>query len=185
MRRNSEHLWKRGDYPVYPHTPTRGELTTGRHISSPHSCATAHALQSQPSPFHAHSVRIWVAAGCYTAGSLPAVPRFWPIVVRRSSASLAHEGQQPLAQEPLENRSHTHKRTSSLPQVLRSTARSCSFLHPWARKHNACRQSQKRSSGSSIQARYDGEKIVELTQRGGQRHCHMHPVRLGVTSFDG
>ncbi|HEY6266897.1 MAG TPA: hypothetical protein VIX11_01250 [Candidatus Acidoferrum sp.] len=29
------------------------------------------------------------------------------------------------------------------------------------------------------------EKIVEFTQRGGQRHCHMHPVGLGVTSFDG
>jgi hypothetical protein len=23
-------------YPVYAHTPTRGELATGRHISSPH-----------------------------------------------------------------------------------------------------------------------------------------------------
>ena len=96
-------------------------------------------------------------AGCYTAGSLPAVPRFWPIVVRHLLASLAHEGQQPLAQESLENRSHTHERTSSLPQALRSTVLSCSFLHPWARKHNACRQPQKRSSGRSIQARYGGE----------------------------
>ena len=47
-----------GAYPVYPHTPARGELTTGRHISSPHSCAATHASQSQPSPFHAHSVQI-------------------------------------------------------------------------------------------------------------------------------
>jgi hypothetical protein len=29
------------------------------------------------------------------------------------------------------------------------------------------------------------EKIVQFAQWSGQRHCHMHPVRLGVTSFDG
>ncbi len=33
-------------------------LAIDRHISSPHSCATAHASQSQPSAFHAHSVQI-------------------------------------------------------------------------------------------------------------------------------
>jgi hypothetical protein len=29
------------------------------------------------------------------------------------------------------------------------------------------------------------EKIVEFAQRVGQRHCHVDPVLLGVTSFDG
>jgi hypothetical protein len=29
------------------------------------------------------------------------------------------------------------------------------------------------------------EKIVEFIQRGGHRHGHMHPVRFGVTPFDG
>src|SRR6266702_4662028 len=36
-------------YPApYAHIPTRGELTTGKSISSPHSCVLAHAAQSQP-----------------------------------------------------------------------------------------------------------------------------------------
>ena len=36
--------------PVYPHIPTRGELTTGRSISSPHSCSLGHLSHSQPLP---------------------------------------------------------------------------------------------------------------------------------------
>src|SRR5258708_31184069 len=117
-------------------------------------------------------MREWIGGrdGCYTGGSLPVVPRFWPIVVRRLLASLAHEGQQPLAQEPLENRSHTHKRTSFLPHALRSTVLSCSFLHPWARKHNACRPPQKRSSGRSIQARYGGENPRAYSPGGAAAH---------------
>ncbi len=35
-------------HPVYPHMPTRGEFTTGKSMSSPHSWAFAHASQSQP-----------------------------------------------------------------------------------------------------------------------------------------
>jgi hypothetical protein len=35
-------------HPVYPHMPTRGEFTTGKSMSSPHSWALAHASQSQP-----------------------------------------------------------------------------------------------------------------------------------------
>jgi transposase len=36
-------------YPApYAHMPTRGELTTGKSISSPHACVLAHAAQSQP-----------------------------------------------------------------------------------------------------------------------------------------
>jgi len=37
-------------YPVYPHIPTRGELTTGKSISSPHSCLRPHLSQSHPLP---------------------------------------------------------------------------------------------------------------------------------------
>ena len=39
-----------GFYPVYPHIPTRGELTTGRSISSPHLCLRPHLSQSHPLP---------------------------------------------------------------------------------------------------------------------------------------
>src|SRR5260370_30563514 len=65
-------------------------------------------------------------AGSYTAGSLPAVPRFSPIVVPHLLAAPPHERQHPFSHESLEHRSHTHERTSSLPQALHSTVHSSS-----------------------------------------------------------
>jgi len=72
-------------------------------------------------PIHAHSVQIWVAGWMLHRWQLTCGASFLANSCTAPFASLAHEGQQPLAQEPLENRSHIHKRTSSLPQTLRST----------------------------------------------------------------
>jgi hypothetical protein len=66
-------------------------------------------------------------------------------------------GQHPSAQARSWNRSHTHRKTSSSHQAPGATAFSCSFLHPCARKDTDCRQSQRRSCGRSIQAKYRGE----------------------------
>ena len=42
--------------------PTRGELTTGSSISSPHGCLRAHFPHSHPMPDHWQSVQTRVAA---------------------------------------------------------------------------------------------------------------------------
>ena len=51
----------RPSHPTYPHTPTRGELTTGRSISSPHLCSAAQSSQSHPSSGYSQYVHIYVA----------------------------------------------------------------------------------------------------------------------------
>src|ERR1035437_908305 len=51
-------------YPLYPQTPARGELTTGSIASSPHSCSSAQASQSQPWPRQSHCPQISVARCC-------------------------------------------------------------------------------------------------------------------------
>src|SRR5574337_767319 len=52
--------------PVYPHWPTRGELTTGRNISSC-LCFSACASHNQPASVSIHSTHTWVASASHLA----------------------------------------------------------------------------------------------------------------------
>jgi hypothetical protein len=74
-----------------------------------------------------------------------------------------------------------------LHPYLKHFAQPCSHAHFFIRGLRSITLAANLKSAQVAAAFKPGmaEKIVELTQRGGQRHGHMHPVRLGVTSFDG